>query len=90
MLNRNGLLITFENIRPLTRKGIEAGKQNWSNYQLSKGKNRDEIEKHIKRFDVDYFPITIKEHLGLYQTCGFKVVEMFWLSYLQAGFYCIK
>ncbi len=73
ILKRGGLFITFENIRPLTDTGIEAGKQNWSNYQLSKGKNRDQVEEHIKRFDIEYFPITIKEHLDLYQGCGFKV-----------------
>lgn len=89
-LNKGGIFVTFENIRPFTVTGIEAGKQNWSNYQLSKGKSREQVKKHLERFDVEYFPITINEHMDLYRSCGFEVVEMLWLSYMQAGFYCIK
>lgn len=89
-LNKDGLFIAFENIRPLTEKGIEVGKQNWSSYQLSRGKSEEQVKKHMERFGVEYFPITVKEHLNLYRRCGFKVVELFWFSYMQAGFYCIK
>ncbi|MGD0856485.1 MAG: hypothetical protein ABSA18_11850 [Dehalococcoidia bacterium] len=34
--------------------------------------------------------VTVEEHLDLYRSCGFAVVELFWLSCMQAGFYCIK
>jgi len=90
LLNENGVYITFENISPVTQKGIEIGKEYWKEFQIMSGKDKSEAEKHIKRFEVEYFPITIKEHLSLLENCGFKVVELFWYSYLQAGFYCIK
>jgi len=48
------------------------------------------VENHLKRFNVEYFPINIEEHLSLLRKSGFSVVEMFWYSYMQAGFYCIK
>lgn len=89
-LNKNGVYITFENIRPLTEKGTKIGKEYWKKFQISKGKTVGEAENHIKRFGVEYFPITIEEHLSLLRSCGFSAVEMFWYSYMQAGFYCIK
>jgi tRNA (cmo5U34)-methyltransferase len=90
MLDKGGIFITFENTRPFTEKGIEIGKRRWGDYQLSKGKDKKTVEKHLERFDVEYFPITVEEHLDLYRECGFETVELFWLSYMQAGFYCIK
>jgi tRNA (cmo5U34)-methyltransferase len=90
LLTAGGLYITFENIAPMTKTGIETGKKNWGEYQLSKGKTKEETENHLARFGKEYFPITIEEHLNLYRSCGFRVVEMLWYSYMQAGFYCIK
>jgi tRNA (cmo5U34)-methyltransferase len=89
-LNRGGIFITFENVRPLTSRGIEIGKRNWGNYQLLAGKGRDQVERHLERFDSEYFPITVEEHLELYRRCGFAAVEILWFSCMQAGFYCIK
>ncbi len=90
ILEDNGIYITFENIRPLTKKGILIGKQYWANFQLSKGKCQEEVHKHLARFDVEYFPITIEDHLKLLRETGFRTVELFWCSYMQAGFYGIK
>lgn len=90
ILKENGIYVVFENISPFTEKGIEIGKEYWKNFQISKGKNEKEVENHLKRFNVEYFPINIGEHLSLLRKCGFSVVEMFWYSYMQAGFYCIK
>jgi len=90
LLKTDGIFITFENIAPMTKSGIETGKKNWGEYQLSKGKTKEEIENHLARFGKEYFPITIQEHLSLYRSCSFKAVEMLWYSYMQAGFYCIK
>lgn len=90
LLAEGGTFITFENIRPCTEQGITNGKQNWSNYQLSRGKSEDQVRKHMERFDSEYFPITVEEHLQLYRECGFRVVELLWFSYMQAGFYCVK
>ena len=90
ILDDDGIYITFENIRPLTKKGILIGKQYWANFQLSMGKSQEEVDKHLARFGIEYFPITIEDHLKLLRETGFKNVELFWCSYMQAGFYGIK
>lgn len=90
LLNEKGVYVAFENISPFTEKGIEIGKEYWKKFQISKGKTEEEVENHINRFNVEYFPITVEEHLSLFRKCGFEVVELFWYSYMQAGFYCIK
>jgi tRNA (cmo5U34)-methyltransferase len=90
LLKDRGFYITFENIRPSSKKGIENGKKYWSDYQSSKGKDAETVNDHMKRFDSEYFPITVEEHLELLKACGFRTVELFWYSYMQAGFYCIK
>lgn len=89
-LNDSGIFITFENVSPFTEAGIKIGKSLWGNYQLNCGKTQEQVESHLDRFGKEYYPITVMEHLELYRSCGFKVVEMFWYSYMQAGFYCIK
>lgn len=90
LLKNKGLYITFENIRPSSKKGIENAKKYWSAFQLSKGKDAEAVKNHMKRFDSEYFPITVEEHLKLFKACGFQTVELFWYTYMQAGFYCIK
>ncbi len=90
LLSKGGVYITFENIRPFTEQGIAYDKQKWADFQKSKGKSEEQARNHIDRFDKEYFPITVEEHLQLYRECGFQVVELLWFSYMQAGFYCIK
>ena len=90
LLEPKGMFITFENIRPFTPEGAAIGKQYWGSFQLSQGRDAQAVEEHMKRFGVEYFPLTIEEHLRLYRKTGFSVVEMLWYSYMQAGFYCIK
>jgi len=90
LLKDNGVYITFENVRPSTEEGIEIAKQYWKNFQISRGRDEKTVEMHLKRFDVEYFPIKIDEHISLLEKTGFRVVELFWMSYMQAGFYCIK
>ncbi len=89
-LDKGGMFITFENIKPFTERGIEIGKRKWGSFQRSRGKDKVAVEKHLERFGTEYFPITIEEHLNLYRECGFETVELLWCSYMQAGFYCIK
>ncbi|MGB9929210.1 MAG: class I SAM-dependent methyltransferase, partial [Methanosarcina sp.] len=90
LLKEGGAYITFENIRPLTEEGVEIGKRYWAKFQLTHGRTDTEIKEHLERFDREYFPITVEEHLELLRKTGFRVVELFWYSYMQAGFYCIK
>jgi tRNA (cmo5U34)-methyltransferase len=90
LLNEGGVYVTFENIRPFTEAGIELGKRNWSSFQIAAGKDEQAVEKHMERFDSEYFPITVEEHIRLLDDCGFSVAEILWYSRMQAGFYAIK
>lgn len=90
LLNEDGVYITFENIKPLTREGIEIGKGYWGNFQLARGRDVSMVDNHLNRFNVEYFPITVEKHLELLRGAGFRVVELLWFSYMQAGFYCLK
>jgi tRNA (cmo5U34)-methyltransferase len=90
LLKDGGLFITFENITPASPKGIEAGLSMWKEYQISQGKQKDEVIKHLSRFGVEFLPITVQKHLEIMDNCGFSTVELFWFSCMQAGFYSIK
>jgi tRNA (cmo5U34)-methyltransferase len=90
LLKEGGFFITFENISPLTEEGIGVGKRYWGEFQRVHGRTEDEIRIHLERFGTEYFPITVEEHLKLLRETGFRTVELFWYSYMQAGFYCIK
>jgi len=89
-LKENGLFISFENFAPFTDMGKRIGLEKWRNYQISQGKSPEESEKHIQRYGKDYFPITLTEHMELMQECGFKVVEILWLSNMQVGIWGMK
>lgn len=90
LLEENGTFITFENIRSFTNEGIRGFKRYWGDFQLKRGRDDQIVDDHLERFDVEYFPINIEEHLELLRKAGFRVVELFWVSYMQAGFYCKK
>jgi tRNA (cmo5U34)-methyltransferase len=90
LLEDGGLYMTFENIKPESSFGIENGLKRWGDFQLKNGRQNQEVENHKKRFDKKYFPIKISEHLDLMQQAGFRTVELFWMSHMQAGFYGIK
>ncbi|MDK2825532.1 tRNA (cmo5U34)-methyltransferase [Methanolobus vulcani] len=90
LLKDGGFFITFENISPLTKEGISVGKRYWADFQRVHKRTEEEIEIHLERFGTEYFPITVEEHLKLLRETGFRTVELFWYSYMQAGFYCIK
>lgn len=90
LLASRGIYITFENIRPFTAEGTAIGKENWKQFQLTKGRDTQAVGEHMKRFGVEYHPIKVEEHLSLLRETGFSTVELLWYSYMQAGFYCIK
>lgn len=90
LLERGGLYVTFENIRPDTARGIEIGLDRWCRFQREAGRSEQAVDEHRSRFGKNYFPITIAEHLELLRATGFSTVEIFWLSHMQAGFYAIK
>ncbi len=90
LLEDGGLYITFENIKPESSFGIENGHKRWGDFQLKNGRQHQEVENHKKRFDRNYFPIKISQHLEVMQQAGFRTVELFWMSHMQAGIYGIK
>ncbi len=90
LLTPHGIYVTFENIRPFTSNGVAIGSENWKQFQLMQGRDQVSVDEHMKRFDVNFHPITVKEHISLLRKTGFSTVEMLWYSYMQAGFYCIK
>jgi len=90
LLKPGGVYVTFENIRPDTPRGIEIGLDRWLRFQREAGRSTRAVEEHRSRFDRNYFPITVSEHLELLRMAGFTTVELFWLSHMQAGFYAIK
>lgn len=90
LLKSSGVYVTFENIRPESDKMIDYQLDRWMNFQLLEGRSKKEVSEHKKRFQTKYFPIKVCEHFKLLKFTGFKIVEIFWLSYMQAGFFCIK
>ncbi len=89
-LKDNGLFVSFENFAPFTDLGKMVYLEKWKEYQMRQGKSLEECEKHIKRYGEDYFPISISENMELMRNCGFKAVEILWLSNMQVGLWGIK
>lgn len=90
MLKPGGVYVTFENIRPFTDVGIKIGLDRWGRYQAGAGRSPAEIAGHLIRFDTEYFPITVRQHLKLLGEAGFQVAELLFYGLMQAGFYAIK
>jgi tRNA (cmo5U34)-methyltransferase len=90
LLNNGGIYITFENIKPLSELGTTIGLARWGEFQLAQGRETEVVDDHKSRFNKEYFPINILEHLEVLKNSGFKNFEIFWLSHMQAGFYAIK
>ncbi|MDW5562288.1 MAG: class I SAM-dependent methyltransferase [Methanomassiliicoccus sp.] len=90
LLPSGGALITFENVRPLTAAGTEVSKRAWHDFLVANGRSPEEASSHLARFDTEYFPITVEEHLDLLRSTGFRTVEVLWMSYMQVGLYCIR
>lgn len=89
-LKNNGLFISFENFAPFTDFGKSVYLEKWKRYQMKQGRSLEECQKHINRYGKDYFPIPLSENVELMQNCGFKVVEILWLSNMQVGLWGVK
>lgn len=89
-LKDNGIFICFENFAPYTDLGKTVYLEKWKGYQMRQGKSLEECEKHIKRYGEDYFPISLSENIELMRNCGFKAVEILWLSNMQVSLWGIK
>ena len=84
-LKEEGTFITFENFEPCDEAMKNLYLKRWKKYQYSKGKSIEECEKHLSRYNTEYFPITIQEQIMILRNCGFMGVEIFWCSYMQVG-----
>lgn len=89
-LKNNGLFISFEKFAPFTDLGKSIYLEKWKRYQIEQGKSFEESNKHIERYGKEYFPISLEEHVELMRDCGFKLVEILWLSNMQVGLWGIK
>ena len=90
LLNSGGFLITSENIRPFSDEGIARSLASWGAFQRKAGRNEREVTDHLNRFDREYFPITVTEHLLNFHDAGFPVAEILWISGMQGVFWCRK
>lgn len=89
-LKDNGVFISFENFAPFTNLGKSVYLEKWKRYQMKQGKSVEECQKHINRYGKDYFPVSLSENLEQMRNCGFKAVEILWLSNMQVGLWGIK
>ena len=89
-LKENGVVIFFENFAPKSERSKSIVMERWGRYQKSHGKSDVKIRQHQQRYGTNYLPITLDEHFKLLSEAGYKTMDIFWLSYMQAGFYAIK
>jgi len=90
LLDIGGVYITIENISFRAGQSNRSGLERWARFQLGQGRDKSTIEEHTRRFNTKYFPITVNEHFELLERTGFRIIELFWFSHMQAGFYAIR
>jgi tRNA (cmo5U34)-methyltransferase len=90
LLEEGGVFVTAENIRPVDQEVVSLELSRWKRFQIEHGRSAAAVEEHAKRFDSEYFPISLDEHVSLLRETGFKTVSLFWVSHMQAGFYALK
>ncbi len=84
-LKDDGIYISFENFAPDSEEGVGLYLERWRQFQIANGKTKEEADSYIERYGRDYFPVTISESTRLLKDCGFRVVDIFWVSYMQVG-----
>ncbi|MGN0813888.1 MAG: class I SAM-dependent methyltransferase [Candidatus Coproplasma sp.] len=89
-LASGGIYISFENVIPEDEELKAAELLRWGRYQQRHGKTAEEAKAHNSRCGVNYFPLTVNQHINLLKETGFSKVHVFWLSYMQMGIYAIK
>ncbi len=89
-LSEGGIFLFFENIVPEDGSLMEFEMRRWARYRVEHGFPADAVEEFLARCGVNYFPISIPDHLALLRRKGFRHMRVFWQSYLQAGIYAIK
>ena len=89
-LKSGGMFICFENTAPFSETGKIIMLNRLEKFGLQAGRTPEEVKSHSMRYNQEFFPITIQEHLDLLRNAGFQTAELFWHSYMQSGFYAIK
>jgi tRNA (cmo5U34)-methyltransferase len=90
LLEPKGLFVAFENVAAATDEGVQWGLERWARYQTGQGRTAQAVADHVRRYNSAYFPITVGEHVDLLRQTGFRTVELFWFSHMQAGLYAVK
>ena len=86
MLGPNGVLVYTEHVAPNTPHGYESMRAVFNDFLIENGRTPEAAEKYLNRYNTEYFPLTVEQHLSLLRELGYTDVEMFWYSYGQAGF----
>ena len=86
-LKPSGMFICFENTAPNSEIGKDFLLKHLESFQIQAGRTYEDVKSHSARYNREFFPITINEHLELLSRVGFKVFELFWHSYMQSGFF---
>lgn len=89
-LKKDGIFVCFENVIPEDAALKERELLRWGRYQQRCGKTAEEARAHNARCGVNYFPLTVGQHIELLREAGFRAVHVFWISYMQMGVYAIK
>lgn len=89
-LKNGGIFIYFENTAPYSEVGKDIMIKRLEEFELNAGRTAKEVKSHSARYNTEFFPINISEHIELLKKTGFETAELFWNSYMQSGFYAIK
>ncbi len=89
-LKKGGIYLNFENVVPEEEEVKQSELLRWGRYQQRHGKSKEEAKAHNARCGVNYFPLTVAQHIKLLKKVGFKKVHVFWYSYMQMGIYGVK
>lgn len=89
-LKSGGIFIYTENTAPFSETGRNIVLKRVENFGVNAGRSREEAVAHSARYNTEYFPINVSEHLDLLRKTGFETSEIFWHSYMQSGFYAVK
>lgn len=89
-LKSGGIFIYTENTAPFSETGRDIVLKRVEKFGISAGRSHEEAVAHSARYNTEYFPINVSEHLELLRKTGFEASEIFWHSYMQSGFYAVK
>lgn len=90
VLKPGGLFVAFENTAPRTPEAVHFGIASWRAFLIEHDWIEQDADRQVARYGREFLPITAEEHLAALTQMGFSVVELFWYSQMQAGFYAFK